>query len=209
MRLRHPPGRSGRLWLRHRVAVATTAADLLDKKRRALLQEYRRLRVVARETRERWEAASAEADTWVNRLAVLAGEDEIAMLVASRPEAGVRIRWRSEMGVTFASDARVDIGPPPVTASGGSAAADLAVPAARRALEAAVDDAVAQSAFRRIRAELAITSQRQRALERRWLPALNEAAARLDHALDELERDEATRSVSSRRRAAGRTSRGA
>jgi V/A-type H+-transporting ATPase subunit D len=158
MRLRHPPGRSGRLWLKHRVEIATTGADLLDKKRRALVQEHRRLRVLAQKTAESWRDAAAEA--------------------------------------------RVDLGPEPITAAGGSAAADQAVPAARRALEAAVQDAVTQSALRRIGDELAMTSRRQRALERRWLPALATAIARLNESLDELEREEATRSSWSRRHGA-------
>ena len=117
------------------------------------------------------------------------------MLAASHPRAEVTVRWRSAMGVTFASEARVELGPPPVAAAGGSSAADVAVQAARRAVEAAVRDAAAQSALRRIGAELAITSRRQRALERRWLPELAAAATRLSGALDELEREEATRSL--------------
>lgn len=141
----------------------------------------------------------------MDRLAVMAGEDEIALLGGAERPAEVAVRWRSAMGVTFAAEADVDMGPQPPTALGGSAAADLAVPAARRALQAAVDDAVAQSAYRRVGAELAITTQRQRALERRWLPALNAAAARLDEALDELEREEATRSAWAHRRGAGRS----
>ena len=199
MRLRHPPGRTGRLWLKHRTEVATTGAELLDKKRRALVQEYRRLHVLARETAERWTSSAVDADTWVSRLAVVAGDDEIGLLAAAHPRAQVTVRWRSEMGVIFAAEARVDLGAEPLTASGGSAAADQAVPAARRALEAAVADAVTQSAFRRISEELAITSRRQRALERRWLPALMKATAHLNEYLDELEREEATRSSWSRR----------
>jgi vacuolar-type H+-ATPase subunit D/Vma8 len=200
MRLRHPPGRSGRLWLRHRSEVASTGADLLDRKRRALVQEYRRLQVLARQKAEAWAEAARDADVWVSRLAVLAGDEQIAMLVTTRPAAQVTIRWRSQMGVVFASEAMLDLGPPPHTASSGSAAADLAVPASRRALQAAVDDAVMASAFRRVGHELSITSRRQRALERRWLPALAAESARLDEMLDELEREEATRSVWAKRR---------
>ena len=195
MRLRHPPGRGGRLWLQHRIEVASTGSDLLDKKRRALVQEHRRLRALARGTEAEWAKAAAEAETWVNRTAVMAGEEKLAMLAASHPRAEVTVRWRSAMGVTFASEARVELGPPPVAATGGSSAADVAVAAARRAVQAAVRDAAAQSALRRIGAELAITSRRQRALERRWLPELAAAATRLSGALDELEREEATRSL--------------
>ena len=200
MRLRHPPGRSGRLWLEHRVEVATRGADLLDKKRRALVQEHRRLRVLARETEAEWNRMAREAELWLNRAAVLAGEEKVAMLAARHPPAQVTVRWRSSMGVVFASEANVDLGPRRGDASGGSAAADLAVAASRDAVEAAVKDAVARSALKRISSELALTARRQRALERRWLPALTAARVRLNGALDELEREEATRSLWARQR---------
>ena len=202
MKLRHPPGRAGRLWLRHRFEVATRGADLLDKKRRALIQDHRRLRVVARETAVEWKRAAEQAETWVNRAAVMAGEEKVAMLAALHPRAEVTVRWRSSMGVAFASEASVDLGPAPTGTSGGSAAADMAVPAARAAVGAAVKDAVARTALRRISIELAVTSRRQRALERRWLPTLAAAERRLSEALDEMEREEATRSQWIRRRSA-------
>jgi V/A-type H+-transporting ATPase subunit D len=193
MRLRHPPGRAGRLWLQHRLEVASRGADLLDKKRRALVLEHRRLRVLARETEADWFKAAKEAELWVTRAAVMAGEEKIAMLAAQHPAVRVTVRWRSSMGVAFASEASVDLGTEPMGASGGSAAADIAVTAGRRAVESAVRDAVARSALKRISSELAITSRRQRALERRWLPALAAAGVQLNETLDELEREEATR----------------
>jgi V/A-type H+-transporting ATPase subunit D len=199
MRLRHPPGRAGRLWLEHRVEVAGRGADLLDKKRRALVQEHRQLRVLARETKAEWNRMAVEAEVWFNRAAVLAGEEKVAMLAVQHPLAQVTVRWRSSMGVAFASEASVDLGLLPGGASGGSAAADLAVAASRQAVEAAVKDAVAYSALMRISSELALTARRQRALERRWLPALTTAQARLSGALDELEREEAMRSLWARR----------
>ena len=204
MRLRHPPGRAGRMWLEHRVEVATRGAGLLDKKRRALVQEHRRLRVLARVTESEWNRTAGEADLWLNRAAVMAGEEKMAMLVAQHPPAQVTVRWRSSMGVAFASEASVDLGPAPTGTSGGSAAADMAVPAARAAVGAAVKDAVARTALRRISVELTVTSRRQRALERRWLPTLAAAERRLSEALDEMEREEATRSQWVRRRSAGK-----
>jgi V/A-type H+/Na+-transporting ATPase subunit D len=200
MKLRHPPGRAGRLWLEHRVRVATRGADLLDKKRRALLHERRRLLVVARETEAEWHRLAHEAELWLNRAAVLAGEEKLAMLAAQQPAALVTVRWRSSMGVVFASEARVDLEPRRGGASGGSSAADMALEGSRRAVEAAVKDAAARSALARISAEFALTARRHRALERRWLPALGEAARRLSEALDEAERDEATRAAWALRR---------
>lgn len=203
MNVRHPPGRGGRLWLEHRLQVAATGADLLDKKRRALVQEHRRLRVLARETQETWAQAAREADTWVNRAAVMAGDEKLEMMAAARPRAQVAVRWRSSMGVAFASEAHLDLGPEAPLVSGGSAAADAALPAARRSVEAAVNDAVAQSALHRVARELAVTSRRHRALEHRWLPALAAASTRLAAVLDELEREEATRILWAKRHRGG------
>jgi V/A-type H+/Na+-transporting ATPase subunit D len=200
MKLRHPPGRAGRLWLEHRIRVATRGADLLDKKRRALLHERRRLVVVARETEAEWSRVAREAELWLDRAAVLAGEEKVAMLAAQQPAARVSVEWRSSMGVVFASEARVDLEPHRGGASGGSAATDMALQASRRAVEAAVKDAAARSALARISAELALTARRHRALQRRWLPALGEASRQLSEALDEAERDEATRAVWALRR---------
>lgn len=200
MRLRYPPGRAGRLWLDHRLGLARRGAELLDKKRRVLVQEERRLRVLARETAAVWEGAARDAETWLNRAAVMAGDAKLEMVAAQQPPARVRVRLRSSMGVTYAAGADLDLGPETVHASGGSAAADLAVVATRRAVESAVEDAVAQSALKQVSAERVLTARRQRAVERRWVPALAAAADRLEAALDELEREEATRALWVRKR---------
>jgi V/A-type H+/Na+-transporting ATPase subunit D len=195
MRLRHPPGRAGRLWLSHRLAVAQRGVDLLDKKRRVLSQEERRLRVLSRETAAEWDRDAREAQVWMNRAAIMAGEEKLTMLAAQHPAASVAIRWRSSMGVVFAAETEVQLGAVPGDPSGGSAAADLAVSAYRRAVGSAVKEAAASSALKRISRERDLTARRQRAVERRWVPALAEALARLDGVLDEMEREEATRAL--------------
>lgn len=200
MRLRFPPGRAGRLWLDHRLGLARRGADLLDKKRRVLAQEERRLHVLARQTAVDWERAARDAETWLNRAAVMAGDEKLALLAAQHPPAQLTVRLHSSMGVTFVAETDLELGAEPQHPSGGSAAADLAVTAVRRAVESAVKDAVAQSALKRVSAERALTARRQRAVERRWVPALAAAANRLEAALDELEREEATRAVWVRRR---------
>lgn len=195
MRLRYPPGRSGRLWLDHRLELARRGADLLDKKGRVLAQEERRLSVLARQTAAAWEQDAREAETWLDRAAVMAGDEKLALLAAQHPPAELTIRLHSSMGVTFASETDLDLGPELQHPSGGSAAADLAVVAVRRAVGSAVKDAVAQSALKRVRAERSLTARRQRAVEHRWIPALAGATERLQAALGELEREEVTRAV--------------
>ena len=64
MPLHVPPGRTGRLWLRERLAVAERAADVLEQKRRVLMSESIRLRSVAEETRGTWDDACRLAETW-------------------------------------------------------------------------------------------------------------------------------------------------
>lgn len=195
MRLRHPPGRAGRIWIEHRLQVATRGVDLLDKKRRVLVQELRRLQVLARQTEQEWSLAAADLELWADRAAVMAGEGKLSMLAAKQPPADVSVRWRSSMGVAFASEAKVGTAVRPADSSGGSAASDAAIHAAERAVEAAVQDAAARSALALVGRELAVTARRQRSLERRWLPALTGALATLNAVLDEVEREEITRAV--------------
>lgn len=195
MRLRHPPGRAGRLWIEHRLDVAARGVDLLDKKRRVLLQEHRRLRVRAKETGEAWARAATELVLWADRAAVMAGEEKLAMIASRQPPADVTVVWRSSMGVAFASEAKVGIAVRSGDSSGGSAASDAAVSAAARAVECAVQDAAARTALALVGRELALTARRQRALERRWVPTLGAALAALNASLDEVEREEITRAA--------------
>jgi len=60
-------------------------------------------------------------------------------------------------------------------------------------VEAGAHLAAVATALERIDAELAATTRRLRALERRWIPAHEEALAALSLALDESEREDAIR----------------
>jgi V/A-type H+-transporting ATPase subunit D len=60
-------------------------------------------------------------------------------------------------------------------------------------VEAVVRHAALSRALELVRAELSVTATRQRALERRWAPLLSDAIARLEAALDELEREDGVR----------------
>lgn len=194
MALRPPPGRSGRLWLARRLETARRAAGLLDQKRRALLAEERRLSGEAEAAAAGWERAAREAGRWSRRAVVLAGERQFGLVRAhTRETATAEVRWRSWMGVTYPAAAIVRAGRPGPSALGGTAALDAAAAAHARAVEAAVRQAVLSRALELVRAELALTGIRQRALERRWAPMLSDAIARLEAALDELEREDGVR----------------
>ena len=87
-----PPGRSGRMWLRRRIATAEQGRDQLDRKLRILVPEQQRLRLQAARMRRGWEDACAEAGTWLLRATLLGGQDTLrAMTPAATVD--VEITW--------------------------------------------------------------------------------------------------------------------
>jgi V/A-type H+-transporting ATPase subunit D len=189
---RVPPGRAGRLWLLGRLASARRSVDLLDRKRKLLQREDARLAGLCDETRRGWEIACVDGEKWGLRATVLGGASDVAVAAAAvAGRASVDLTWRNTMGVSHPD---VSLSEPAVLPSAQAAAANAAVgPAAaayRRALEAAVAHAAADMSRRVVNVELRATERRQRAIERHRLPALEEALARLELRLDELERDE-------------------
>lgn len=208
MPLRQPPGRSGRAWLTRRLAIASRAAALLDQKRRALLAEERPLAAEAAEAAVEWERAARAAERWATRAAVLAGERQVGLVQAhTRSPARADVRWRTWMGVTSPESASVLPGRAGPSALGGTAALDVAAARYAAAVEAGVRHAALSRALELVRAELAATTARQRALERRWVPLLTDALSRLETALDEQEREDGARSrwLHGRHEASGRT----
>jgi V/A-type H+-transporting ATPase subunit D len=106
----------------------------------------------------------------------------------------VLVEWSSVMGTRFPQSAVVlPHGPEAPGVLAPSAAVSCAALAYARALEAAVDAAVAAGALRVIEEEIAATSVRLRAIQQRWLPRLEAAAAGLDLVLAENESAEAVR----------------
>ncbi|NIR58560.1 MAG: hypothetical protein GWO02_03100, partial [Gammaproteobacteria bacterium] len=67
------------------------------------------------------------------------------------------------------------------------------IAAHHEALEAAVLHGVAARAVAVLKAELAATRSRQRAIENRWVPRLEEGLRTLETQLDELDREENVR----------------
>lgn len=206
--LRVPPGRTGRLWLRERLAVASRAADVLEEKRRVLLPMSRRLRDEADESRSRWERACGLAETWHLRAALVGGESQFhaASAYVHRP-AEARITWRSTMGLAYPGDAECLLGEPVAMAGlGDSAALHFAAEAHREALQAAVVHGAAQRAADLVMAELELTTRRLRAIERRWIPRLEVALREVGKRFDEREREEIVRArwAQARLEAAGR-----
>jgi V/A-type H+-transporting ATPase subunit D len=192
VRLRIPPGRAGRLWLRDRLASARSAADLLDHKRRELESELTRMGTIVGQRAVAWQRTMADAQRWMARTDATAGGRSLRMAAAMEPTAAdVALEWRQIMGVRYPTDFTVDVPPAPAVASlDGGAALTFGLDAHRRALQAAIAHAVARTAHERIRAELDRTIRRLRALKLRAIPAHQQALDRLELELDERDRAE-------------------
>lgn len=183
-----PPGRAGRAWLTHRLAVATRAAELLDHKVRVLRQEAEHFSLLVERTEANWARSCREADAWSLR-ATLVGGQAALRVAAEQPSAEVVVTWETTMGVSHPARAqcRLPVTLPDSTLGPATAAA---VTAHRRALESAVEHAAALAALRAVDAELAVTRRRLRGVTNRWLPRLESAHAALLLSLEEAERAE-------------------
>ena len=194
MRIRPPAGRAGRLWLVRRLAVARRGEDVLEQKRRALLHRLDQLEAQLEEARGDWRREATAAETWWQRAAVLSGERPLELARAlQRGEAEVRLVWRNTLGVVHPDAADVALPAGELFPAGGSAALAYAAQAHGRALEAAARLGAVQTAHRRAADELRSTTQRLRAIERRWIPEHERALAGLELALDEADREDAAR----------------
>lgn len=192
--IRVPPGRAGRLWLRHRLDTAEHGAALLDRKLRALREQQRRLAIQARYTEEEWTTLARRARTWLLR-AALAGGQRGLRLADDEHSAEVTVTWTSAMGVRYPAEATCALpgGPAVSPALRGSTAVVHAERAHRAALRAGVRHAAALAAEQVVNAEVAVTRQRARALRRHWIPRLSEALSRVEMELAEQERAEGVR----------------
>ena len=195
MPLRVPPGGAARLWLRDRLALARSASDLLEQKRRALQNEVSRLTHLAEMTAQRWQDACLEAERWTLRAELVGGERQfLAAGAAIEGTAEAQVTWHSLMGLAYpweaecrwpAGHARVGLG--------STAALVETETAARSALGAAVEAAAAGRALDLVTTELEVTTRRRRALEHRWIPRLQAALAQVEFEMDEHEREEVAR----------------
>ncbi len=189
---RVPPGRTGRLWLMERLAVARRGEDLLDRKRQLLRFEQQRLTVLCDRAERVWHTACAAAEQWGLRVAVLGGD--ATALRTARALAGpatVEISWGNTMGVRLPGAAACTLPVlAPAEVAAGNSAVGPAASAYRRALEAAAAYAVAAAAKREVEAELRATQRRLRAIERHRIPRLESSLHDLALRLEELEREE-------------------
>jgi V/A-type H+-transporting ATPase subunit D len=194
---RVPPGRAGRLWLQHRLGVARRGSDVLEQKLRILKSEARRLSLLEERTGREWTAACDQAEAWMTRAAILVGERGIRH-GADSSRATVTIRWGDTMGVRHPAEATCSVPAPQADAPPLASGALITARAAYgRAVEAAVEHAVAQAAVRVIAAEEAVTRRRLRAITYRWLPLLTAGLRNVELNLEEEEHADGVRLRSS------------
>jgi V/A-type H+-transporting ATPase subunit D len=182
-----PPGRAGLTWLRHRLGLAHRAAARLDQKLRILRTEQAAFALLLERSALAWSEASRDAETWLLRAALLGGEEGVRP-PAGQPPAEVSITWTNALGTTYPSHGTCTSPPTdPRMASVAPAGLVEASAAYRRALQAAMEHAVASSASRAIDAEVTMTRQRLRGVQDRWVPRLASALHELTLGLEETE----------------------
>ncbi|GAA0717284.1 hypothetical protein Drose_18885 [Dactylosporangium roseum] len=192
--VRHvPPGRSGVLWLRHRLDVTRHGSTVLRRKLTLLTGERDRLQHSQAETAREWGRSDRTARGWLERATVLDGLETIEA-AAEVPPAELSVPWTAVLGVRCPGMPSVVLRPRPVDlpAPGGAALARAAA-AYRDATRAAARHAAVTVALAAVEAEIAATRRRVRALDRHWIPALEAALGARTLQLAELEAADLTR----------------
>lgn len=191
--LSRPPGRMGRLWVLTRLDLAERGVTLLEQKLHLLTAMREELQRRAEQSRQDWQQACHEADTWGLRAVLVGGQQAIDLAITTAP-ASVTVQWAITAGVRY-PDVATCVLPPqddPAVIYPTSASVQAAN-AYRAAVVAAAEYAAAQSAMRTVEREIHTTRLRARALSRHWLPLLRQELARIELELEEEDRDAAIR----------------
>ncbi|MFI7413432.1 V-type ATP synthase subunit D [Streptomyces sp. NPDC049627] len=191
---RTPPGRAGRLRLRHSLDVAERGADLLEQKLRILRSEHQRLLRAEQEAARVWRDALPEAERWLLRGLLLSGERALDSAAAGISPAEIAVHWATSMGVRHPASVTTSVPARPPTAAAPTNTAFVHAEAAYgRALRAAAEYAAAHAADELVGAEVLGTRHRVRALRRHWIPRLREALGQADLALEQAEHEDGVR----------------
>lgn len=191
---RTPPGRAGRLRLRHSLDVAVRGADLLERKLQILREEHQRLLQAEESATQAWHERLPEAETWLLRGLVQGGEQALEAAAAGIGPAELTIHEAATMGVRHPAGVSCAVPPrAPQAATPGNTALVHAEASYRAALRAAAEYAAARTAARLVGAEVLATRQRVRALNRHWIPRLEQALDQADRALEQTEHEDAVR----------------
>jgi vacuolar-type H+-ATPase subunit D/Vma8 len=197
-------GRAGKVRVERRLMTARHGARLLDRKQHILADELERLQLRAELARTEWEELSREAALWLRRAAALDGSARIEEAAPLEP-AGLQLRWGSTMGVVYPEYPECQL--PAAPAAGGSSALSYAAAVHRSALAAGVRYAAVQRAEVLLATERAATRTRQRAVENRWIPRLENELQDIRRQLDAQELEESLRLRWAADRSSGNTAR--
>ena len=187
---RVPPGRAGRLWLVHRIAIAESGADQLERKVRILSAEIERRQKLANKARLSWEQQCVDAERWQLRAGLIGGHDGVRY--ARAEPAAVTLTWAATVGVRHVADAILVAPKMPDTAPVSSALI-YAQDAYAIALKTGVELAIADEALSALQTALIATRRRARILRRRWIPRLRAHLTTLDLALEQAEQEDQAR----------------
>ena len=113
MRIRHPPGRSGRPWLIDRLAVAERVASILHRKHQALRQEEIRLAALTERSAALWTDVVRQAEASQRQAMILGARSDLRAAATLVGPANARLVWRTEMGVEIPAEASCDLPPTP------------------------------------------------------------------------------------------------
>ncbi|WP_342025099.1 V-type ATP synthase subunit D [Arthrobacter citreus] len=182
--------RADRADVERRLATATRGAELLDRKQRILQRAIEGLQEKADSTRKAWTEQAAAAALWLQRSAGLDGEDRINASVPA-DTAVAEVQWGGAMGISYPEGARCVL--PAASPTGGSSALAFTAAAHRTALDAAIAAASAARALLLVSEELETTRTRQRAVENRWIPLLQEQLDEIKRKVAEQELEESLR----------------
>lgn len=183
-------GRAARVRLERRLMTARHGVRLLDRKQHILADELERSQLRVELSRAEWEELAGEAALWLRRASALDGSGRVEAAAPLEP-ARVSFSWGSAMGVLYPEDPECRL--PTTPRTGGSSALAYAVAVHARALEAGVRFAVVQRAELLLAAELAATRARQRAVENRLVPRLENELQAIRRQLDAQELEESLR----------------
>ncbi|WP_433427682.1 V-type ATP synthase subunit D [Nonomuraea sp. CA-141351] len=188
MRLRIPPGRAGRMWLRRRLTAVRHGLDVLDRKLWILRREQDRLTRHSVRIQADWFSACRAADEWLLRVTRLGGQRAVRLAADDRL-AEVHVYWADAVGTSY--PARVSCLLPELDAAAPLPITTALVPARhayQAALRAGLEHAIVAEAARIVSAEAVSTNHRIRALKDRLLPLLEEALASVELSLVEMKR---------------------
>jgi V/A-type H+-transporting ATPase subunit D len=163
---------------------------MLDRKERILEDELARLRIRVEKTHAEWLATCAEAAQWLSRAQAIEGRAAIA---AAAPGVSARVEpeWEQRMGIAYPADVTLNL--PEIPASTGGSTVSYTAATHRAATVEGARHAAALRATAIVSAELAATRSRRRAVERRWIPRMQEQLRSIEQVLEEQELEDILR----------------